>query len=78
LDLNINRPSIEKFEKSEQIVNINIRQISEKTREENIEKIRRIMLESAINQLNYENCNEDVQEENVALENNHEIEFFDF
>lgn len=77
MDLNVNRSAIEKIEKkSEKIVNINIKEISEKTKEENIEKIRRIMMEGALNQLNYENCSE--TQENVVLENNDKIEFFDF
>jgi len=77
LDLNVNRSSIEKIEKkSEKIVNINIKEISEKTKEENIEKIRRILMEGALNQLNYENCADN--QENVVLENNDKIEFFDF
>lgn len=72
----MNRAPIEKIEKSsEKFINIKIKEISEKNRAENIEKIRRIMMEGALNQLSFENCpdaNDDNEKKNT------EFEFYDF
>ena len=63
---------------TEQVVNLNIKQISEKTREENVEKIRRIMMEGALNQISFKNCSDAQEEKVVSVEDNDKIEFFDF
>ncbi len=78
----MNRVSFEKIENNaEQVVSLDFKQISVKTREDNLEKIRRIMIEGALNQLKIENYSDvqDAQEEKVVkVENNEKIEFFDF
>ena len=78
LDLNVNKVSIEKLEyNTEQVGNLKINEISEKSREENLEKIRRIMMEGALNQLSFENCS-DAKEKNVVIvKDNGKIEFID-
>jgi len=75
--------NIEKIEKNaEHVTNLNIKQISAKTRQENMEKnverIRSIMFEGALNQFNFENCSDAREEKVVKLENKDKIEFFDF
>ena len=52
-----------------------LRNFSEKNREENLEKIRQIMMEGAIQQMELESCAQNkVSEENNTTE---ELEFFD-
>ncbi len=78
------RVPVEKMElNAERVVNLNVREISEKSREENLEKIRRIMLEGALNQMSFESFSEDAaaaasEKEVARIEDNDKIEFFDF
>lgn len=75
----MNRVPIEKLEmNAEQVVNLNVKQISEKSREENVEKIRRIMLEGALNQLSFESLSDASEKEVELIADNDKIEFFDF
>lgn len=79
MDLKVNRMPVEKIElNAEQVVNLNITQISEKTREENLDRIRRIMIEGALNQLSFESLSNAQEEKVVENEDNEKIEFFDF
>lgn len=79
MDLSVKKDTIERFEKHiEQVVNLNIKEINEKTKEENVEKIRKIMIEGALIQLSYENCSDALTEKIVKLDDNDKLEFFDF
>ena len=66
-----------KINMSGEIVSEKLRNFSEKNREENLEKIRQIMMEGAMEQLELESCaqNKDLEEGNKIHEN--KLEFFD-